>query len=357
MSQSNYPVGGRESEDVLPIADSRLPTPDSSFLPTADYRPPTTALCLSGGGSKGAWECGVIKYLAEQGLEFDCFAGTSVGAINAAFLAQYKNLLEGVAALEAQWRAVDDSKIRKPWNRVFGDFAAIDHESIYDSSPLWDWISSLIVPARVSGSGKALRVVSTSLSSGQKHVASEADPHIDIRVQASSAFPIAFRNVHYDSQRWCDGGIRSNTPLGAAIDSGATDITVVMAHDPKKLGLFDPSSLIYGVALRSLELLFNTVEYADLRSCLEKNDLSQTIAAYRKVTIRLIMPTGVLAQTLDFSPPQIAAMIDQGFKDGATISDPMTLTNFENLYGTPKLTTSDLRPPIADSRPPTSDSR
>ena len=127
-------------------ADSFLPKPDArshsvdSFLPKPDARIPLTALCLSGGGSKGAWECGVIKYLAEQGLEFDCFAGTSVGAINAAFLAQYKNLLEGVAALEAQWRAVDDSKIRKPWNRVFGDFAAIDHESIYDSSPLWDSI-------------------------------------------------------------------------------------------------------------------------------------------------------------------------------------------------------------------------
>jgi len=161
-------------------------------------------------------------------------------------------------------------------------------------------------------------------------VASESDPDIDIRVQASSAFPIAFRNVHHDGQRWCDGGIRSNTPLGAAIESGASDITVIMAHDPKKLGLFDPSSLIYGVALRSLELLFNTVEYADIRACLERNDLSATIAAYRHVTVRLIMPTGVLAQTLDFSPAQIAVMIDQGFKDGATISEPMTLSSFES---------------------------
>ena len=306
------------------MTDNRRP------LEVPDGGQPLTALCLSGGGSKGAWECGVIKYLASQGAEFDCFAGTSVGAINAAFLAQYKTLAEGVQALESQWRAVDDSKIRKPWNRLFGDFSAIDHESIYDSSPLWAWISSLIVPARVSGSGKALRVVSTSLSTGEKHVATEADPDIDIRVQASSAFPIAFRNVHHDGQRWCDGGIRSNTPLGAAIESGASDITVIMAHDPKKLGLFDPSSLIYGVALRSLELLFNTVEYADIRACLERNDLSATIAAYRHVTVRLIMPTGILAQTLDFSPAQIAVMIDQGFKDGATISDPMTLTSFES---------------------------
>ena len=306
------------------MTDNRRP------LEVPDGGQPLTALCLSGGGSKGAWECGVIKYLASQGAEFDCFAGTSVGAINAAFLAQYKTLAEGVQALESQWRAVDDSKIRKPWNRLFGDFSAIDHESIYDSSPLWAWISSLIVPARVSGSGKALRVVSTSLSTGEKHVATEADPDIDIRVQASSAFPIAFRNVHHDGQRWCDGGIRSNTPLGAAIESGASDITVIMAHDPKKLGLFDPSSLIYGVALRSLELLFNTVEYADIRACLERNDLSATIAAYRHVTVRLIMPMGILAQTLDFSPAQIAVMIDQGFKDGATISDPMTLTSFES---------------------------
>jgi len=331
-------VGSRQSEVASSGSDSSRSLHPSGYSSTSkpdasSPSSPVTALCLSGGGSKGAWETGVVKYLASQGLEYDCFAGTSVGAINAAFLAQYPNLSDGAKVLEQNWREVNDAKIHKPWNALFGDLAAVDHESIYDSSPLWNWISSLINPEKVSSSGKCLRVVSTSLSTGQKHIAGQDDPHIDVRVQASCAFPIAFRNVHYDGQRWCDGGLRSNTPLGAAIDSGASDITVVICHNPKNLSLFDPNSLIYGVCMRALELLFNTVEYADLHACLEKNELSDKIKTYRKVTVRLIVPSGPLGATLDFSPTGIAAMIEQGFKDGATISEPMTLSNFESLYG------------------------
>ena len=53
-------------------------------------------LVLSGGGANGAYEVGVLKYLiGEKNQEFDLFAGTSVGALNAGFLAQYKDLKQG----------------------------------------------------------------------------------------------------------------------------------------------------------------------------------------------------------------------------------------------------------------------
>ena len=55
---------------------------------------PKTALVLSGGGARGAYEVGVVRYLREElprrlGYmpHFDILCGTSVGAINAAFLA------------------------------------------------------------------------------------------------------------------------------------------------------------------------------------------------------------------------------------------------------------------------------
>ena len=45
-------------------------------------------LALEGGGARGAYHIGVIKALIESGYEFDGFVGTSIGAINAAMLAQ-----------------------------------------------------------------------------------------------------------------------------------------------------------------------------------------------------------------------------------------------------------------------------
>ena len=35
---------------------------------------------MQGGGSSGAYECGVYKTLAKRGIKFDIMAGTSIGA-------------------------------------------------------------------------------------------------------------------------------------------------------------------------------------------------------------------------------------------------------------------------------------
>jgi NTE family protein len=46
---------------------------------------------MQGGGSLGAYECGVYKALSKHGIKFDIVAGTSIGAVNAAIVAGSKN--------------------------------------------------------------------------------------------------------------------------------------------------------------------------------------------------------------------------------------------------------------------------
>lgn len=46
-----------------------------------------TILVMQGGGSLGAYECGVYKALSKHGIKFDIVAGTSIGAVNAAIVA------------------------------------------------------------------------------------------------------------------------------------------------------------------------------------------------------------------------------------------------------------------------------
>ena len=50
-----------------------------------------TVLVMQGGGSLGAYECGVYKALSKRGIKFDIIAGTSIGAINAAIIVSSKN--------------------------------------------------------------------------------------------------------------------------------------------------------------------------------------------------------------------------------------------------------------------------
>jgi predicted acylesterase/phospholipase RssA len=60
----------------------------------ADAAQRRTAVVLSGGGARGAYEAGVLSYLFEEiypklgeGFEFDIVSGTSVGAIHAGYIA------------------------------------------------------------------------------------------------------------------------------------------------------------------------------------------------------------------------------------------------------------------------------
>ena len=62
-----------------------------------------TVLVMQGGGSLGAYECGVYKTLAKRGIKFDIIAGTSIGAINAAIIVGSKNEDEPAKQLENFW--------------------------------------------------------------------------------------------------------------------------------------------------------------------------------------------------------------------------------------------------------------
>ena len=66
------------------------------------YEHKKTALVLSGGGSRGAYEAGVWQALAETGTGIDIVTGASVGAINGAMVCQGD--LEATIAL---WREIE----------------------------------------------------------------------------------------------------------------------------------------------------------------------------------------------------------------------------------------------------------
>jgi NTE family protein len=60
-------------------------------------------LILQGGGSLGAFGCGVFKALANNNIKLDIVAGTSIGGINAAIIAGSKNEKYPEQALEQFW--------------------------------------------------------------------------------------------------------------------------------------------------------------------------------------------------------------------------------------------------------------
>jgi NTE family protein len=59
-------------------------------------------LILQGGGSIGAFGCGVFKALANNNIKIDIIAGTSIGGLNAAIIAGSKED-HPEKALEQYW--------------------------------------------------------------------------------------------------------------------------------------------------------------------------------------------------------------------------------------------------------------
>jgi NTE family protein len=68
-------------------------------------------LILQGGGSLGAFGCGVFKALANSKMKIDIIAGTSIGGLNASIIAGSKGEDPPEKALEQYWLELGESSI------------------------------------------------------------------------------------------------------------------------------------------------------------------------------------------------------------------------------------------------------
>ncbi|MDP8906740.1 MAG: patatin-like phospholipase family protein, partial [Thermoproteota archaeon] len=68
-------------------------------------------LILQGGGSLGAFGCGVYKAVVRNNIHLDIVAGTSIGGINAAIIAGSKNKEHTQELLENFWLELSESYV------------------------------------------------------------------------------------------------------------------------------------------------------------------------------------------------------------------------------------------------------
>lgn len=79
-------------------------------------------LVLSGGGAKGAYQAGVVRYLAEQNIQPDAVSGASIGSLNGAVVASAGNVHKAAATLERVWHEVADNSPLKMDKLAFLSF-------------------------------------------------------------------------------------------------------------------------------------------------------------------------------------------------------------------------------------------
>jgi len=278
-------------------------------------------LCLSGGGSKGAYQLGVLtKWMSEDRRDYDMLCGVSVGALNCSVLAttMLGQPFMALKKLEEFWEGVTTEKVRKSWP-VFGAVASVWKPSVYNSSPLSDWAHKTLNPKLIRASGRQLVVGAVCWETGEYVVADQTSDDIVSWVLASAAYPALLSPVKIGGKLWTDGGLRDITPLGEAIRRGATEIDVIVtAPDKPAAWSTVGQAAIPGYAIRALDLMSTEIMENDLKICSLKNRLSEALGGieYRKVKVRVIRPGSELSvNSLDFDRSSINQMIELGYND------------------------------------------
>lgn len=213
-----------------------------------------TVLVMQGGGSLGAYECGVYKALSKHGIKFDIVAGTSIGAVNAAIVAGSKSnhpdqdlenfwieVAETVTAsvipsslrpMMSWWYAAfyGNSKVFSPvWHAMFdpyntssADLASGWPPHLYDIAVLKKTLERYVDFSRLNESNvPRLIVTSTNIQDSEPVIFDTAKTNIDAdHVVACAGYP--FYGIGWtekDGRFLWDGALLSNTPLREVIDS------------------------------------------------------------------------------------------------------------------------------------------
>lgn len=198
-------------------------------------QPIGTVLVLGGGGARGAAQLGVLRALADRGIQPDACVGTSVGALNAAICAAHP-LDEAVRLLDGIWALPQTSRVltgrplalvlnqvrRRPYLRSGDDIRRLVRTACEVAGV--EGFDSLMMP---------LHVLMTDLLEGVPVVASSGN--LEDALCASAAVPGVFPPVFVAGRPCVDGGVTENCSLATAAAMNpehviAIDLTAEAIH-------------------------------------------------------------------------------------------------------------------------------
>ncbi|HXF49224.1 MAG TPA: patatin-like phospholipase family protein [Verrucomicrobiae bacterium] len=286
---------------------------------------PKTALVLSGGGAKGAFQFAAEKYAREvKGYKWDLIAGVSVGALNGVMLA-----MEKYGRLEEIWKNISNEQVYTGrmnfWAIVKLLFGS---DSVYGNKPLKELIDREVQPDLIK---TELRLGAVSLWTGEYKLFTSKDPVFGPKlseiVLASTIMPIIWEPLALTDKyrEMVDGGLRNISPLGDVLDAEPEEVVVINCNPGTPAVQEKPFKNILEIGRRSLDIALNEIFVTDIREFLRVNKNVKEAAAHNCVLhneqgkpfkyyeCKIIQPEVPLGDTLDFSADSIRRSMDAGW--------------------------------------------
>ena len=206
------------------------------------------SLVLEGGGAKGAYQVGAIKPLKKKGIEFDTIIGTSIGAINAAFIAQ-----GDINKLEELWQTlsfqdlmdINNELIESITNMKFSSdilneiarkfFNAFKEKGI-DTSSIRSLLEKYIDEEKLRNSNIRFGLVTYCLSNMKpQKLFIEDIPQGKVvdYLMATSNLPVFKRQI-IDNKSFLDGGAYDNCSVEMLYEAGYKNIIAIKLFKRRK---------------------------------------------------------------------------------------------------------------------------
>jgi len=235
---------------------------------------PKIGLVLSGGGARGAYEVGVLRYIRERlkgDNRIDIITGSSIGAVNGAYIAATADRPRAQGRLLARvWSELNLDEVCKfGWSQMralpqvlFGKIrnqsshgaqlgGLVDPramEALVRTRLPWAGITENLHRGHISAiSCTATEVATGNVTIFVQTASGTLPPHWPSALRqsvvltpinaahtlASGAIPVLFPAVRVGDQLFADGGLRQNTPLRPAMRLGATRLLIIgLRHKP-----------------------------------------------------------------------------------------------------------------------------
>ncbi len=346
------------------------------------------ALVLTGGGSRAAYQVGVLRGVARSfpELHIPILTGVSAGAVNAGHLAAHHGTFQqAVAELVGLWSELTPERVFRvdapslalgvaSWSARLlsgGRLGERRFRGLVDTEPLQQFLTEALAPVGCELTGidynlnrgtlKAVALSSTSYTTGQsvvwvqgreietwerpKRRAVQTRLGVE-HIMASAALPLIFPAVRIGRDWYGDGGIRLTAPLSPALHLGAKKILAIStkydrsqaeANRPVTPG-YPPPAAVLGVLYNAIFL--DLIDQDVLRMRLMNRLLEHLEPAERNgmrvIDLLVIRPSrdlGRLAGEYEPRLPRAFRFLTRGLGTRETASpDLLSLVMFQDDY-------------------------
>jgi NTE family protein len=244
---------------------------------------PVVGLALSGGGARGLAQIGIIRALEEAGIKVNDIAGTSIGSIiGGAYASGYTVSEMDSIVINTDWDRLlsinntserrelfVDQKIsedRSLFTLRLSGFSPVIPTSFNEGLRLSNYLTLLCLNAPVLPAKSfddlliKFRAVCTNLVNGSQ--VDLSDGSLARAMRASSSVTFLLSPVTVDSLILVDGGLVSNTPVGAVSDMGVDYIIAV--NTTSKLRDKEELELPWNIADQTVSIPMKKLEKIEL---------------------------------------------------------------------------------------------